>query len=96
MLGRPLHLDLGGRRRAPCAPFRCGSAGVCLDTCATSADCAAGASCDLDTKSCVSAAPTDAGGGCAVAHVSPSPLGLAGALGLASLVSAALRRRRAT
>lgn len=73
-----------------CAPFLCGTDGLCMKTCATSADCQSGSVCDTAVKSCIPAtAPPDDGGGC-----SASPHASNGALALVTLALLGLSRRR--
>jgi hypothetical protein len=50
-----------------CAPYVCGTAGTCLATCATSLDCAAGASCNATGQCEVPQAPNGSSGGCSAA-----------------------------
>jgi hypothetical protein len=45
-------IALDGTSKA-CDPYRCGSSGECLTSCATSADCAIGDRCDVSSKTCV-------------------------------------------
>ena len=53
----------------PCAPYTCGGDGLCLNACASSADCVTGAICDVASKVCVPPSSGDSGdsGGCGVA-----------------------------
>jgi len=77
-----------------CLPYRCGTDGNCLKSCATSDDCAPGVACDTAVKACVAAAPLAEDGGCGCAtpgtrDTSGRLLAFAAALGLLGL-----RRRR--
>jgi MYXO-CTERM domain-containing protein len=80
----------------PCAPYRCGPSGACLDSCSSSSDCAPGNVCDTSTTPAhcnpVAGAVED-GGGCAMGSSSSSTGGLA--LALIALFGAARRRRLA-
>jgi hypothetical protein len=73
-----------------CAPYKCGTGGVCEQACATSADCVGGTTCDITTKLCV--APPAAGddGGCALGHASSSSIASA----ICALAALGLARRR--
>jgi hypothetical protein len=79
-----------------CAPYVCEPAlGACRTSCGSSNDCANGTSCDVDTRSCVANAPSQADSGCAMGAG-----GHGGALALSScaalaLIAARRRRRRA-
>jgi hypothetical protein len=80
-----------------CAPYVCGTEGICLQRCTKADDCVPGSSCDDARGACVvvskETVSTDSGG-CDVGGVGASRGGLAGvALGLLGLV--ARRRRRA-
>ncbi|MBK7398278.1 MAG: hypothetical protein IPJ34_18785 [Myxococcales bacterium] len=77
-----------------CLPYRCGTDGNCLKSCATSDDCAPGVACDTAVKACVAAAPLAEDGGCGCTtpgtrDTSGRLLAFAAALGLLGL-----RRRR--
>jgi hypothetical protein len=75
-----------------CTPYRCGSDGKCPLGCATSDDCAPGATCDDATKTCVrTPAATQDGGGCASSAGAP---GHAGIFATAALVAALAAMRR--
>jgi hypothetical protein len=78
-----------------CAPYRCGPAGTCLPSCATSDDCAPDHTCDPARRLCVaSGGDTGEEGGCTVANArSKSRVGVV--MLLAVLSAALLRRRRA-
>lgn len=77
-----------------CAPYMCGTGGVCEQACATSADCVGDTICDIAAKLCVAPpAPTGDDGGCSLS-TSPSPPGAAAALfALAAILFAARRRQ---
>jgi len=76
-----------------CAPYKCGTGGVCDQACATSADCVGGTTCDVPTKLCVApAAPTGDDGGCSM-HASSSFSIASPLFGVAALALATRRRR---
>ncbi len=79
-----------------CGPYACAPAfGACLQSCATTADCANGFACDLPSKTCLPVEPPSSDSGCAVS--SRGADGSAGLfLGLGALgVLLGRRRRRA-
>lgn len=90
------HLVLPDGSSKSCAPFKCTKEGACLQTCDSSLSCTTGNTCNASRVCAPTAAPAPSSGGggcgCSVPR-SSSPAGLA--LGLAALVGALARRRRA-
>jgi hypothetical protein len=82
----------------PCAPYLCGTDGSCLKNCATTDDCAAGATCDVSggLGVCVpGATPTQDSGGCSVEQGGGAH-GRGGAwYALFAMAAAVVARRRA-
>lgn len=77
-----------------CAPYMCGTGGVCEKGCATSADCVGGTICDVAAKLCVAPpAPTGDDGGCSLSASSSPPGAAAALLALAALIFATRRRQ---
>jgi hypothetical protein len=76
-----------------CSPYACAPAfGACLQSCATSKDCANGFVCDPGSKSCIALVAPEEDSGCAVSGV-----GRRGSYGIALFIAAfaiAARRRR--
>jgi MYXO-CTERM domain-containing protein len=83
-----------------CAPYRCTTAGTCADQCTTTDDCAPGNVCDVTVPPGKCAPPpatpatSDAGCGCEAPGTRAASTGWIG-LGIAALVFARRRRRRA-
>jgi hypothetical protein len=83
-----------------CSPYACAPAfGACLTTCGTTADCAQGFDCDSSSHTCVAAAASGKGGGCAMGASrtgdSRAVLGVGLALGLLFARRGGRRRRAA-
>ncbi len=76
-----------------CTPYRCGTAGTCLEKCATTEDCALGGVCDLASSKCVaSEAGSGEEGGCTYGRRSNH----VGAVALLLALATISRRRSAT
>jgi hypothetical protein len=80
-------------KETACAPYLCGSAGACNETCATSRDCAAGAACDGLHCVATDSLTSGDGGGCQSAGGAAGSIG-AGAFAIAFAGALGARRRR--
>jgi Cys-rich repeat protein len=70
--------------KTDCAPYRCGSTGVCMAECATSSDCAGGNVCSARACVAVGSVAPEEGGGCAMGSRATSGAWLVAALALLS------------
>jgi hypothetical protein len=81
----------------PCAPYRCGPVGACIEQCASSSDCAPGALCDSTSKVCNAPDASTDSGGCAFGRGStPAVSSLLGAVALALFGRLSRRGNRAS